>query len=162
MQGGNGTDYEVIIDTFKPILPGDEESKWVKTGRSIAMQIMKKDQEEEEHWPRITKEKAKLQWLQVDWSKFVDEDEEDGADEVGGFEGGQGFGGGGMGGPGGMDMASLMAGMGGGAGGAGGMDMASMMQGMEGMGGDGGADDVDSDDELPDLDDADGDADDVD
>ena len=41
---------------------------------------MKKDQEEEEHWPRITKEKVKLQWLQTDWSRFVDEDEEDGAD----------------------------------------------------------------------------------
>jgi len=38
---------------------------------------MKKDQEEEEHWPRITKEKVKLQWLQTDWSRFVDEDEED-------------------------------------------------------------------------------------
>ena len=41
---------------------------------------MKKDKEEEEHWPRITKEKVKLQWLQTDWSRFVDEDEEDGAD----------------------------------------------------------------------------------
>ena len=57
-----------------------QSSKWAKTGRNLQLQIMKKDQEEEEHWPRITKEKVKLQWLQTDWSRFVDEDEEDGAD----------------------------------------------------------------------------------
>jgi hypothetical protein len=41
------------------------------------MQIMKKDKEEEEHWPFIQKDKVKRQWLQTDWSRFVDEDEED-------------------------------------------------------------------------------------
>jgi hypothetical protein len=54
-----------------------QDSKWAKTGRNLQMQIMKADKEEEEHWPRITKEKVKLQWLQTDWGRFVDEDEED-------------------------------------------------------------------------------------
>jgi hypothetical protein len=54
-----------------------QDSKWAKTGRSLQMQIMKADKEEEEHWPRITKEKAKLSWLQTDWGRYVDEDEED-------------------------------------------------------------------------------------
>lgn len=54
-----------------------QDSKWAKTGRNLQMQIMKKDKEEEEHWPRITKDKVKLSWLQTDWSRYVDEDEED-------------------------------------------------------------------------------------
>merc|ERR1712060_929439 len=92
------------------------------------------EDKEAEYWPRITKEKVKNSRITVDWSKWVDEDEEDEAPEMGGdFDPSamQGFGGGGMpgmGGDGGMP----------GMGGAGGMDMAAMMQQMYGMGGAGG------------------------
>lgn len=35
-----------------------------------------------EYWPRLTKDKAKLQFLKTDFDKWVDEDEQDAADEV--------------------------------------------------------------------------------
>ena len=76
-QSGDGAEYKVEIDTFKECDPEHEDSKWAKTGRQLKLQIMKKDKEDEEHWPRLTKEKVKLQWLVTDWSLYVDEDEED-------------------------------------------------------------------------------------
>jgi hypothetical protein len=30
-----------------------------------------------EHWPRLLKNSGKYNWLKADWSKWVDEDEED-------------------------------------------------------------------------------------
>lgn len=46
------------------------------------MNIVKTDTDAE-HWPRLTKEKLKNQHIQIDWSKWVDEDEEDEAKPVG-------------------------------------------------------------------------------
>jgi hypothetical protein len=110
------------------------------------MLVLRKAEAQAEYWPRLTKEKPNRNWIKTDFSKWVDEDEQDGEEEIdtagmGGMDmasmmGGGGMGGmpgmGGMGGmpgmgggPGGMDMASLLGGMGGGAGGAGGMDFVS-------------------------------------
>ena len=85
--------------------------------------IRKKDKQAE-YWPRLTKEKVKNAFIKTDFSKWVDEDEQDGvpvADEdfdmggmggMGGMPGMGGMGGmpgmGGMGGmPGGMDFESV-------------------------------------------------------
>ena len=53
-----------------------EQSKWNTKGRNIILNIGKKNTEAE-HWPRLTKDKIKNSHIQIDWSKWVDEDEED-------------------------------------------------------------------------------------
>ena len=173
-------DYEVNIEFFKAVDAKDSTYKVLP--RSIQMHVMKatsKDDEDEEFWPRLLKDKAlEKNQVTIDWDRYVDEDEEE---EAGGFdtsalEGGMGMGGmppgmGGMGGMGGMmggagggmgDLASMMQGMGGGGPG-GGMDMEALMKQMGDLGGaaggpgaapGAGADDDsgDSDDDsLPDL-----------
>ena len=91
---------------------------------------------------------AKNQYIQVDWSKWVDEDEEeeDPNKGLGGLDPSQmqGFPGGGMGGmpPG---MGGMMPGMGGMGG------MGGMMPGMGGMGGMGMGDEDDEEGNLDDL-----------
>lgn len=142
--------YSIELDLFGEIDPAD--SKQAKTDRTILLLIAKK--EEGPHWPRLLKEKGKVpQYIKTDWSKWVDEDEEDEADGNGDMMGGL---------PPGFDMSQLsnftnFNAMGGGGGGMGGMDMASMMAGM-GMGaGSGGMNDAgegdssDDDDDLPEL-----------
>ena len=157
------TKYSLNMEMFKKIVK--DESKWNLKGRNVLLMISKADKDEEEWWPRLTKDKTKNQLITIDWARWRDPDDEDPAEEkpgmgdfdpsmmqgmggMGGMGGGMpGMGGmGGMGGAGGMDMASLMKQMGGmgGMGGAGGMDMAEMMKNMGGMGGMGGGD---SDDE---------------
>lgn len=42
----------------------------------------------DEHWPRLIVEKGTLQRIQVDWARYVDEDEEDQIE----LAGGSGFG----------------------------------------------------------------------
>jgi hypothetical protein len=59
-----------------------EQSKWNTKGRNIILNIVKKDASAD-HWPRLTKDKVKNQHIQIDWSKWVDEDEEDEAKPVG-------------------------------------------------------------------------------
>jgi len=44
---------------YEPIVK--EESKWNLKGRNILCCISKKDKEQEEWWPRITKDKVKNQ-----------------------------------------------------------------------------------------------------
>ena len=148
---GSGVSYSTDIEFFEEIDSG--ASSYVVRPRAVEFLIMKKEQEEDaEHWPRLTKAKIKAPWLACDWSKYVDPDEEDQADDSGLGD----FGMGGMGGAGGMDLSQLMAGMGG-AGGMGGMgggsggmpDLSAMMAGMGGAGGDS------DDDDIPGLDDED-------
>lgn len=140
---------------------------------SVQMKLVKEDAEAE-FWPRLTTDKVKEKtFVTIDWDKYVDEDEQDGADiddsalaggmDMASMMGGMGgMGGGGMGG--GMDpnmMAQMMGGMGGGGmpgmggGPGGGMDPAAMAEMMKSMGGGmpGGEDEADSDDDgdLPDL-----------
>jgi len=136
-----------------------ENSGWNVKGRNVAFRLTKKEDDNEEYWPRLQKEKVKNSRITIDWSKWVDEDEADAAPaENEGMDGMQGFGGqggmpgmggpGGPGGPGGMGGMPGMGGMGGmpgmggpggpgGPGGMGGMDMAQMMQGMGGGAGGG-------------------------
>ena len=87
-----------------------EKSAWNTKGRNVIISLAKKDTEAE-YWTRLTKAKVKNQKIQVDWSKWVDEDEEGAA---GGDDMGQDW------------DPSMMQGFGGGAGG---------MPGMGGMGG---------------------------
>ena len=109
------------LEFFKAV--DSEGSTWKALPRSVQMHIMKKDQEEEEFWVRLLKDKAlEKNGVQIDWDKYVDEDEETEGFDMSNMDGAQGMGGGGM------------PGMGGG-GGAGGMDMAAMQQMMAGMGG---------------------------
>ena len=67
----NGQTYAFDIKFFKPIVK--DESKNLKH-RLIDICLKKKDAED---WPRLTEEKAKLQWIKVDWSKWQDSDAED-------------------------------------------------------------------------------------
>uniref|UniRef100_H2YA36 CS domain-containing protein n=1 Tax=Ciona savignyi TaxID=51511 RepID=H2YA36_CIOSA len=118
-----------FYDEIKP-----EESTWNKKGMGIECTIAKKLNET---WPRLTKDKAKVHWLKVDFTKWKDEDDSE-DDDSAPPSGGE------------PDFSQMMAQMGGG------------MPGMPGMGGMGGdmpdMDDlpeVDSDDEdIPELEEA--------
>ena len=59
-----------------------DESKWNTKGRNIILNIVKQDQDAS-YWPRLTKDKIKNAHIQADWSKWVDEDEEDEAKPLG-------------------------------------------------------------------------------
>lgn len=162
-----GDTYSCELEFIKEVDP--EKSTYKVSPAKVAFLIMKKV-EEEEHWPRLLKDK-KLEKtnVKIDWSKYVDEDEENGGFDTDETAGGMGMGGGmpgmgggmpGMGGGmGGMDMAQMqqmMAGMGG-AGGMGGMGGLGDLAGMGGMGGEdlgdlGGDADSDDEEDLPDLD----------
>ena len=52
-----------------------EASKWNTKGRNIIMNIVKANPDSD-HWPRLTKDKIKNTHIQIDWGKWVDEDEE--------------------------------------------------------------------------------------
>ena len=149
----HGVTYGFTMEFFAKIVK--DECKHNTNGRFPIITISKEDKEGE-YWPRITKDKVKNARITVDWSKWVDEDEESEAPAVGGdFDPSQmnNFGGaGGM--PGGME--GMMGGMGAGApgmnmggpmGGAGGMDMEALMKQMGGMGGAQGMPDSDDEDE---------------
>ena len=154
-------------------------SKFNSKGRNPIITLAKEDTEQE-YWPRITKEKIKNSRITIDWNKWVDEDEEDAAPEMGGdmdpsamsqfggaggmppgmggmggMPGMEGMGGmGGMPGMGGMGGMPGMPGMGG-AGGMGGMDMEALMKQMGGMGGMGGMPGMGGPGGMPDSDDED-------
>lgn len=141
--------YGLELELFEAIVK--DESKWNTKGRNVIMSISKKDKEQEEWWPRLTKEKGKNPLITIDWAKWKDPDSEDeGAndDPMGGMDmnamGGMGGMGGmpGMGGMGGMPGMEGLGGMGGmpGMGGGmpgmpGGMDPAQMAQMQQMMGG---------------------------
>jgi prostaglandin-E synthase len=90
--------YEVDIEFYKPCV--GEESTYKVMPRSIQMLIMKKKaegEEEEDFWPRLLKDKSKEKnQVNVDWDRYVDQDEEDEAGDfdASGLEGGQNMGGG--------------------------------------------------------------------
>ncbi|CAB9522535.1 Prostaglandin E synthase 3 (Cytosolic) [Seminavis robusta] len=163
-------DYEVNIEFFKPV--DAEGSKYNVLPRSIQMHIMKKkEDEDEEFWPRLLKDKAlEKNQVKIDWDRYVDEDEEEEGFDTSALDGGMGMGGmGGMGGggggfpgmPGGMPGMGGMGGMPGmeGMGNMGGMDMEALMKQMGDMSAMGGGpptgEDEDGDDDdlddLPDL-----------
>ena len=69
------------------------------SSRSLSLIIIKKERQSE-YWPRLTKEKIKNAFLKTDFSKWVDEDEQNGETVVqeepdmgmGGMGGGMGGG----------------------------------------------------------------------
>ncbi|CAF3197915.1 unnamed protein product [Rotaria socialis] len=139
--------YAVKIDLYEKIDP--ETSKYEIIGQKFWRLLLKKKDAKGAFWPRLTKDKSRLHWLQTDFDHWKDEDESD--DEKAGpagnfqdmFSGGMG----GMPGMGGMGgMPGMMGGMPGmGMGGMPGMGMGGM-PGM-GMGGDDEDEEEDYDDE---------------
>ncbi|KAL1952284.1 hypothetical protein VTO73DRAFT_1433 [Trametes versicolor] len=164
-------EYEFAFDMFEEVIP--EESAKNLTSRSLSL-LLRKKEKKAEFWPRLTKEKVRTQFIKTDFSKWVDEDEQDGdvpavddeMEGMGGMGGMPGMGGmggmpgmGGMGGMPGMGGMGGMPGMPGGMGGMGGMDLEAMLKSMGGGGAGGlgdddeagpsGADGDDSDDDGP-------------
>ncbi|PKI84547.1 p23 chaperone protein wos2 [Malassezia vespertilionis] len=133
-KGIEGKHYLFDVDFFEEI--DVAQSKQHLTPKSLYM-LLRKQQSKDEYWPRLTKEKVRLHNVKTDFSKWVDEDEQDGEqpDDVGGMGGMPDMGGmGGMGGMPGMGGMGGMPGMGG-AGGAGGMGGLDLQQLMASMGG---------------------------
>lgn len=83
----------MTLEFFKEVDVDAKESIWAKNDRNLLFHIVKKDKESE-FWPRLLADKLKEKTnVHVDWSKYVDEDEEE---EQGGFDmsalnGGGGF-----------------------------------------------------------------------
>lgn len=116
-----GNQYELTVPLMHEIDP--DNAQIAKTPRNIFLVVPKK--ETGDHWPRLTKEKGKQNHIQVDWGKYIDQDDEesggdsyqpdaDGLSGLGGMGGMPGMGGmggmpgmGGMGGDGGLDMSKL-------------------------------------------------------
>jgi prostaglandin-E synthase len=156
--GADKTPYELDLELAGEI--DNEKSKIQITNRHILAVLEKK---EPGYWDKLLKGKGKTpNYIKVDWSKWVDEDEEKGEFDTSNMQDFSQFGGmgGGMGG-----MGDMMGGMGG-MGGAGGMDqqkLQEMLAGLQAQGGAGGAmgglgdtgpgedADSDDDDDLPEL-----------
>ena len=85
----SGKDYSVSIEFFKAV--DSEGSTYKVLPRSVQMHILKKEKEEDEFWPRLLKDKAlEKNQVNIDWDRYVDEDEEDGGFDMSALEGGQG------------------------------------------------------------------------
>jgi len=152
-------EYALDLELFDKV--NGEGVKKSLTGKSLFITVPKKELKIE-YWPRLTKDKAKLQFVKTDFSKWVDEDEQDAAEDIempedpmGGMGAQMGMGGaGGMqmpnmglgGGAGGLDMEALLKQFGGGAGG--------QMPDMSSFGAEGDEDGDEDDDEIPPLEDS--------
>ncbi|KAJ1023136.1 hypothetical protein NDA16_003289 [Ustilago loliicola] len=138
-------EYSFSLEFFDEI---DTEASKTHLNSKCLYAVLRKKTAKEEYWPRLTKDKVRLHNVKTDFDKWVDEDEQNDAEED--LSDGMG----GMGGMGGMDPAMM------GMGGAGGLDLQSMMAqmggGMGGMGGmpDFGAEDDDEGDDEGDVEDA--------
>ncbi|EPQ60996.1 HSP20-like chaperone [Gloeophyllum trabeum ATCC 11539] len=120
-------EYAFEFDLFAEVDP--EHSSRRLNSRDFFI-VLRKKEKKAEYWPRLTKEKIKTPFLKTDFSKWVDEDEQEGDDlkvdddfdmggmgGMGGMPGMGGMGGmPGMGGMGDMDFEKMMAEMGSGAG----------------------------------------------
>ena len=82
-QGTDGNiNYSFDIELYDEI--DKENSKYTLDSRNIFLKLQKK--KEGPYWPRLTSEKIKYHWIEIDWAYFVDEDEEEDAKEPN-FEG---------------------------------------------------------------------------
>eukprot|EP00590_Aulacoseira_subarctica_P002350 CAMPEP_0172422158 /NCGR_PEP_ID=MMETSP1064-20121228/8358_1 /TAXON_ID=202472 /ORGANISM="Aulacoseira subarctica , Strain CCAP 1002/5" /LENGTH=209 /DNA_ID=CAMNT_0013162905 /DNA_START=56 /DNA_END=685 /DNA_ORIENTATION=- len=156
----NGKQYERNIVFLKSV--NAAESTYKVLPRSIQMHIMKNsDEENEEFWPRLLKDKSlEKNQVSIDWDRYVEEDEDEGEGfDLSNLQGGQNFGAGGMPGMGGMGGMGGLGGMGGMGGmpGMEGMDLGNMEEFMKKMGGmnmpNEEGEPADSDDEDEDLED---------
>ena len=73
----HGTDethkYAFEIELFDEVVK--EESKFSLDARNIFLNIQKASKGT--YWPRLTKDTQKLNWVGIDWTYYIDEDEED-------------------------------------------------------------------------------------
>ena len=69
----HGTAYEFTMQFFDAIVK--EKSKWNINGRYPIFMLAKANQQAD-YWPRLIKNKVKNNRITVDWSKWVEEDEE--------------------------------------------------------------------------------------
>jgi len=69
----NGTKYAFSLDMNQEIVK--DESAWNLKGRNILINVAKKDKEQEEWWPRITKEKVKNHFITIDFARWIDPDD---------------------------------------------------------------------------------------
>jgi len=65
--------YSLELELFEEI--SKEDSKYVFATRNIFLNLKKK--EKGPYWPRLTKNTGKLNFLNVDWNLYIDEDDED-------------------------------------------------------------------------------------
>ncbi|KKK19658.1 Hsp90 binding co-chaperone (Sba1) [Aspergillus rambellii] len=129
-----GVQYQVSLDLFGEIEP--ENSKVNHSDREVEL-VLRKKELKEEFWPRLLKTTQKIHFLKTDFDKWVDEDEqdeaqdEDYANNFGGFDG--------------LDQGGL-----------GNIDFSKLGAGLGAQGGAGGAEEGESDDEeMPELEEAD-------
>jgi hypothetical protein len=74
-QGESGQKtYAFELELFDEVDTAD--SKWSKTGFHMLF-VLEKKNANAAFWPRLVKSKEKNQYIQVDWAKWVDEDEEE-------------------------------------------------------------------------------------
>ena len=82
-QGTDGNiNYAFDIELYDEI--DKENSKYTLDARNIFLKLKKKT--EGPYWPRLTTDKVKYHWIEVDWTYFTEEDEEEEAKEPN-FEG---------------------------------------------------------------------------
>tara|TARA_B110000503_G_C7032620_1_gene364702 strand:+ start:570 stop:866 length:297 start_codon:yes stop_codon:yes gene_type:complete len=80
--------YHMALEVFEQIVK--DESKWNIKGRNVMISLSKKDKEQDEWWPRITKDKVKNHHITIDFNRWVDPDDsgDDKKDGPGGGPGG--------------------------------------------------------------------------
>merc|ERR1712198_415004 len=66
------------IEFMHPVIPEETKKTEPLSTRFIVMKIVKK---EKQFWPRLTKEKAKVDWIKVDFANWRDEDESEEEDD---------------------------------------------------------------------------------
>nr|CCC93465.1 unnamed protein product [Trypanosoma congolense IL3000] len=80
----SGESYRCDVELFREVV--SEESRHVTQPRQVDIQLKKKSPSSScggdelslcRSWPRLTREKSKNNRIQVDWSRWQDEDEED-------------------------------------------------------------------------------------
>ena len=77
-EGTDGTkNYSFEIELYDEI--DTENSKYTLDTRNIFLNLKKK--KSGDYWPRLTFDKVKFHWIEIDWNYFVDEDEEEEAKE---------------------------------------------------------------------------------
>ena len=73
VRGSDNARFAVELEFYAPINP--EASKKAVTGRNVSF-VLEKVEMEEKFWPRLVSTPAKLHYIHTDFSKWVDEDEE--------------------------------------------------------------------------------------
>ena len=74
--GAEFHDYELRLELYSEI---DAAESKVNVGDRRVLLKVAKPASDTEYWPRLLKSSAKVPNVKVDWSKWVDEDEEGGA-----------------------------------------------------------------------------------